>query len=235
MSKDQNGFFHGASILAPAQVHRNLLLLLFASLLGLASFSASATELTLYALFQDKAIVMVDGQRRMLAVGATSPEGVTLISTDTVREEAEIQLGGKRQNLQLGVVMSAFEAVARDTILLYADSRGFFHAEGVINKTQVRFLVDTGASIVAMNSGLAQRLGINYKTGQPGVAKTASGHVRTYLVRLDSVRIGDIVLRNVEAGVIEGQQPDTPLLGMSFLNALEMRREGDRMELKKRY
>ena len=196
---------------------------------------ANATQLTLYALFQDKAIVLVDGQRRMLKVGEMSPEGVKLIFTDTVREEAEVEFGGKRQQLKLGVVLSAFESVSRETVTLYADGRGFFHADGMINSTPVRFLVDTGASSVALNSATAKRIGLDYTRGQPGVAKTASGHVRTYVLKLDSVRIGDIVLRNVDAGVIDGPQPDTPLLGMSFLNALEMKRDGDRMELKRKY
>lgn len=203
--------------------------------LALFTAVAPAAELTLYALFQDKAIVMVDGQRRMLKVGEASPEGVRLLSTDTQHEEAEVELGGKRERLRLGVVISAFESVSRETVTLYADGRGFFHADGMINRQPVRFLVDTGANTVALNSALAQRIGLNYKSGQPGVAKTASGHVRMYLVALDSVSIGDIVLRNVAAGVIDGPQPDTPLLGMSFLNALEMKRDGDRMELKRKY
>lgn len=197
--------------------------------------NAGAAQLTLYALFEDKAIVLIDGQRRMLRLGEASPEGVKLVSTDTRREEAEVELGGKREQLRLGVVISAFESVSREAVTLFADGRGFFHADGAINKVPVKFLVDTGASSIAINSALAQRIGLNYKSGHPGVAKTASGHVRTWLVTLDSVSIGDIVLRNVAAGVIDGPQPDTPLLGMSFLNALEMKRDGDRMELRRKY
>jgi len=201
----------------------------------LATVLSEAATLSLYALFQDKAIVMVDGQRRILKTGETSPEGIKLVYTDTQHEEAEVEIGGKRERLKLGVVISAFESVSRDVVTLYADGRGHFLADGKINKMPVRFLVDTGATTVAINSSLATRVGINYKAGLQGVSKTASGHVRTWLVKLDTVSIGDIVLRNVDAGVIDGPQPDTPLLGMSFLNALEMKRDGDRMELKRKY
>jgi len=222
------------TILARAQTARYLQFALAAGLM-LATVLSEAATLSLYALFQDKAIVMVDGQRRILKTGETSPEGIKLVYTDTQHEEAEVEIGGKRERLKLGVVISAFESVSRDVVTLYADGRGHFLADGKINKMPVRFLVDTGATTVAINSSLATRVGINYKAGLQGVSKTASGHVRTWLVKLDTVSIGDIVLRNVDAGVIDGPQPDTPLLGMSFLNALEMKRDGDRMELKRKY
>lgn len=206
--------------------------LLLAALPG----AAQAADLSLYALFQDKAIVQVDGQRRMLKVGGdASPEGVKLISTNTQSEEAVVELAGKRETLRLGVVISAFTSSARESVTLYADTSGFFHAEGSINGTAVTFLVDTGANTIALNTALAKRAGIDYTRGKQGVARTASGYARIYGVRLDTVKIGEITLRNVEAGVIDGPQPETPLLGMSFLGALDMRREGNKMELTRRY
>jgi aspartyl protease family protein len=59
--------------------------------------------------------------------------------------------------------------------------------------------------------------------------------VRTYMLRLNTVKIGEIVLHDIEAGVIDGPQPDVPLLGMSFLGRLEMKRDGNRMDLIKKY
>lgn len=195
----------------------------------------AATDLSLYALFRDKAIVQVDGQRRVLKVGDSSPEGVKLVSTDTQAEEAVVEVDGKRETLKLGVVVSAFQSAAMESVTLYADHTGSFHADGTINGVAVKFLVDTGATSIAINSATAKRIGIDYTKGQPGVAKTASGFTRVYGVKLNQVKVGEIVLHNVDAGVIEGSQPDTPLLGMSFLNALEMRREGNTMQLKRRY
>jgi aspartyl protease family protein len=195
----------------------------------------SAADIKLFALFQDKAILHVDGARRVLATGAESPEGVKLVSTDTQAEEAVVEFGGKRETLRLGVVFSAFESSARESVTLFADSSGFFHAAGSINGAAVTFLVDTGANTIAINSATAKRIGIDYTKGQAGTATTASGYTRVYSVKLDTVKVGEIILRNVEAGVIEGPQPATPLLGMSFLNALDMKRDGNKMDLTRRY
>jgi aspartyl protease family protein len=177
----------------------------------------------------------VDGARRVLTTGAESPEGVKLVSTDTQAEEAVVEFGGKRETLRLGVVFSAFQSSARESVTLFADANGFFHAAGSINGTTVTFLVDTGASTIALNSATAKRIGIDYTKGRAGTATTASGYARVYSIKLDSVKVGEIMLRNVDAGVIDGPQPETPLLGMSFLNALEMKRDGGKMELTRRY
>lgn len=195
----------------------------------------AAESVSIYALFNDKAILLVDGSRRVLKAGEESPEGVRLISASTASDEAVIEVEGKRRVLKLGVVISAFTVSARASTTLWASSNGFFHADGSINGVPLTFLVDTGANTIAMNIATAQRVGIDYKKGQPGVAKTASGFIRIYGLTLKSVKIGEIELHNVEAGVIEGPQPDTPLLGMSFLGRLEMRRDGDKMELIKKY
>lgn len=197
--------------------------------------AARAADISLFALFKDKAILHIDGSRRVLATGTESPEGVKLVSTDTLAEEAVVEMNGKRETLRLGVVVSAFQTVTRESVTLYADSSGFFHAEGSINGTAVTFLVDTGANTVAINSATAKRAGIDFTKGRPGTARTASGYARMYGLKLDTVKIGDIVLRNVDAGVIDGPQPEVPLLGMSFLSALEMKRDGNKMELTRRY
>ena len=196
---------------------------------------AVAADITLFALFKDKAILHVDGARRVLTIGTESPEGVKLVSTDTQAEEAVVELKGKRETLQLGVVVSAFQSAARESVTLFSDASGFFHAQGSINGAAVTFLVDTGANTIAINSATAKRAGIDYTKGRQGSARTASGYARIYSIKLDTVKVGDIVLRNVEAGVIDGPQPETPLLGMSFLNALEMKRDGNKMELTRRY
>jgi aspartyl protease family protein len=194
----------------------------------------AAQKISLYALFQDKAMILVDGQRHLVTAGGETPEGVKLISTDTEAEEAVVEIGGKREVLKLGVVVDG-SGGAPASITLYADTTGFFHADGSINGAPVTFLVDTGANTVALSTDMARRIGIDYAKGQAGVAKTAGGFVRMYAVRLDVVKVGAIQLRNVEAGIIEGSQPDTPLLGMSFLGKLDMRREGQKLELIQRY
>ncbi len=200
-----------------------------------------ANQLSLLALFADKAMLHIGGEKRVLAVGETSPEGVTLIAVDS--EHVMIERDGQRLILRMGIA-SVFpgtpdtppgdSAVASESVTLWADGSGFFHASGYINGSPVEFLVDTGASSVAISSELARSIGVRFEHGADGIASTAAGMTRMKRVYLESVSVGAITLRNVEAGVLLGSFPTVPLLGMSFLGKLDMLREGNRMELKRR-
>lgn len=193
-------------------------------------------RVALQALFKDKAILVIDGTRRVLAAGESSPEGVKLLETDTRKETAEIEVAGQRQTLSLGVVLGSFARKAGGSVTLYAEPDGHFHADGTINGRPVRFLVDTGATTIALSGAEASRLGIDYRNrGQAGYANTASGVVRMYAVKLDTVQLGEIILYNVDAGVVEGPFPREALLGMSFLDRVDMKRDGQRLELTQRY
>lgn len=209
--------------------------ILIAALLCVHVATANAVDITLQALFKDKAIFMIDGTRRVLSTGETSKEGVHLIATDTAAEEARVEIDGKREVVRLGIVMSGFRPTKQASVTLWAGSGGHFYADGSINNLAVRFLVDTGATTIALSGDEAQRLGIDYrKKGHPGYANTAGGVVRAYSLKLDRVDVGPITLYNVDAGVVEGSYPREPLLGMSFLGQLDMRREGEKMELTQR-
>lgn len=214
-------------------------LLLLSTVAGTAS-AAGVEKLTLLALFKDKALLHIDGERRMLSTGETSPEGVTLVSADS--DQAVVRIEGKEEVLKLGMV-ARFPGASDDvspswdgpeSLTLWAQDDGFFYASGRINGTPVRFLVDTGANTIAMNKDFAERLGIDYSKGQRGVASTASGVTPMYLVKLDEVSIGEITLHDVDAGVLLSDHPDIPLLGMSFLGKLDMVRDGKRLDLKRR-
>lgn len=224
-------------ILAFYPFARNSLRALFAGAWLLAALPCVAAEkVTLQALFKDKAIVLIDGTRRVLTVGGTSPEGVTLRATDTQAERAEIEIAGRRETLELGVVFGSFTAGDRGSVTLYAEPDGHFHAQGSINGSAVQFLVDTGATTIALSGAEATRLGIDYKKrGRAGYASTAGGMVRMYALRLDSVQLGTITLYNVEAGVVEGSYPREALLGMSFLSRVDLKRDGERLELTQRF
>lgn len=204
----------------------------------LPTWLGAVEKITVFALFENKAIIKIDGVRRVLAAGETSPEGVKLIRTDTEREFAEIEIEGQRETLRLGVVSSGGfdQDNASNSVTLWADRGGFFYTPGSINGVTVRFLVDTGANTIAMNSHTAERIGLDYKRhGRRGMAGTAGGFVSMYSIRLNTVTVGGITLHNVDAGVIVGSHPTDVLLGMSFLGRLNMRRDGNRMELTKRY
>lgn len=122
----------------------------------------------------------------------------------------------------------------RQHVTLAADVRGHFVTEGAVNGNPVRFLVDTGATMIALPGRDAERLGLDYRKGARGITNTANGPVAVYRVRLDSVRLGAIELGNVEAIVIE-QGLEIALLGMSFLNRVEMKRDGHTMTLIRRF
>lgn len=226
----------------PARVRTRVLAVvvaLAAAAIGLATARAIET-ITVLALFEDKALLHVDGRQRMFSVGETGPEGITLVSADSDR--AVVKINGEEEVLELGMV-ATFPGGANDVsptwdgpekLTLWAEDDGFFYASGHINGTSVRFLVDTGANTIALNRNHAERIGIDYRNGRRGVATTASGVTPMYLVTLDRVSIGEITLRDIDAGVLLGNHPNIPLLGMSFLGQLDMVRTGQRLELKRR-
>lgn len=186
------------------------------------------------ALFPGKAVIMIDGQRRVLAVGDNSPEGVTLIAADS--RKATLEIDGVRKEYAPGSAISlSFEKPESLQEKLYANDRGMFLTVGSINGQSVRFLVDTGATTVAMNKSQAKKLGVRYRiVGEPATVSTASGFVRSYRVRLKSVTLGKIKRNNVEAVVIDGKHPGPILLGMSFLRGLKIDKSGDVLLLKQR-
>jgi aspartyl protease family protein len=205
-----------------------LLFLLFAA-------QAAATDVNVIGLFPGKAVVTIDGGNpRTLSTGQTSPEGVKLISADS--DTAVFEIEGKRQALSLGQGITANFAVAENSsVTLTADAKGHFVTEGSINGSTVKFLIDTGATMVSLSSSEAKRIGLNYLKGERGQVSTANGLVPIYKVKLDTVKIGDIALNNVDGIVQEGNTLPIALMGMSFLNRVEMKREGSQMTLIKRY
>ena len=103
---------------------------------------------------------------------------------------------------------------------------------GNINGRSARFLVDTGATAVSMNTKQAKQLGIRYdKVGIPASVSTASGYEKAYRVRLKSVTVGNITETNVDAVVIDGDHPGPILLGMTFLGRLSVEHSGNAMTL----
>ncbi len=183
----------------------------------------------------DKALLMIDGAPRTVAAGATV-HGVKLVSV--TGSEAVVEVTGKRVTLPLGGAQVNIGGAPSDgggtQIVLTAGSGGHFFSGGSINGKAVRFLVDTGATYVSMGVNEAERLGIDYRAGRPGMTNTANGAMAAYKVSLAAVRVGDVQVYNVEALV--GQAPmDQVLLGNSFLTRFQMRRENDTMTLSKRY
>jgi aspartyl protease family protein len=204
-------------------------------MLACASAPAMPVEVAVIGLFPGKALVVIDrGAPRTLSVGQRTPEGVVLLSADS--KSATLEVDGRREVRELGQhAESAMFAGERQSVVIAADAAGHFSAEGQVNGSRVRFLVDTGATLVTLSTADAQRLGIDYRKGQQAVTQTANGKVMAYRVRLDSVAVGPMTLFAVDAVVNDAPGLDVTLLGMSFLNRTEMRREGGSLTLTKRY
>ena len=181
------------------------------------------------------ALLVIDGKPRSVAVGATV-EGIRLVSV--TGNDAVVEIKGKRVLLRLGDAQVNLGGKASEgggkQIVLTAQSGGHFHANGAINGQSVRFMVDTGATLVAMDKYEAERLGLDYKNGRRGITRTANGDVPVYATKLASVRIGDVVVYDVDAVVSPSPMPYI-LLGNSFLTRFQMKRENDVMTLDLRY
>jgi len=120
-------------------------------------------------------------------------------------------------------------------VLIAPASDGHYYVDGSINGTALRFVIDTGASTIALNRRDARRIGLLYRVdGTPMMVETASGPARAYRLTLRSVKARAIEVAGIEAVVIDGDYPTTALLGQSFLNRLDMTREGSLLELRER-
>jgi aspartyl protease family protein len=202
--------------------------------LSLACLPAHAADVAMIGVIGDKAAVLAldGGNPKTVKVGQTW-NGIKVI--EVKGDFATIEMDGERRILQRGMHYRAAAASSdRQSVTLAADPRGHFFTEGAVNGSPVRFLVDTGATAVALPASEARRLGVDYRKGQPGFTNTASGVVQTFRVRFDRVQLGNIELSGVDGVVIE-RGLDIALLGMSFLNRLEMKREGQTMTLIRRF
>ena len=200
------------------------------------SLALAETRLNVVGLFSGKALVSINGGAPQSIGAGQIKNGVKLISADS--ESATFMVEGKRRTLKMGqaasVVGSASPAT-NDPVSLYADQAGHFLGNLTINGASLKYLVDTGASSVAMNSGDAKFAKIDYEKGEKGMSSTANGVVQVYRVKLNTLKIGPIVLNNIDVAVIEGGSPPVVLLGMSALNRLDMKRDNSILTLTKKY
>ena len=172
------------------------------------------------------------GDPKTVKVGQTW-RGISVVSVD--KDRATVKIDGRERVLLQGPhYRSGTASSSRETVTLAADSRGHFITEGLVNGVTLRFVVDTGATMVALPATEAERLGIDYRKGDRGTVQTANGRVEVYHVILDDVKLGAIDLTRVDGIVVEDGLP-MALLGMSFLNRVEMRRDGQTMTLIRRF
>lgn len=205
----------------------------FALLLGLVSGFAAAQDVGLAGVMGSKAMLMINGgEPQAVAIGQTL-DGVKVLSVQG--DQAIIEIGGKKRPLRVGQhAIGAASADGSGKVILNADGQGHFYTTGTINGTSVRFIVDTGATMISLGATDARRIGLDFNRGQKGMTQTANGQSVVSKVKLDTVRIGDVTLHNVDALIHQSEMP-MALLGMSFLNRMEMQRDGSTMTLKRRF
>ncbi|MDR2187690.1 MAG: TIGR02281 family clan AA aspartic protease [Azonexus sp.] len=189
-----------------------------------------AQEVALAGIFGSKAMLIINGGEPEAVRIGESLEGVKLLSIQG--EQATIEIGGQKKLLRIGHY--AVNVPSDGKVVLTADARGHFYATGTVNGGSIRFMVDTGATMISIGASDARRLGLDYSRGQKGMAQTANGHVEVSRIWLDTVSIGGITLHQVEAVIHKSDMP-MALLGMSFLNRTDMQRVGSTMTLRQRF
>ena len=192
-----------------------------------------AIDVGLAGIMGSQAMLMINGGApRTIAVGQAI-DGVRLISV--AGDQVVVEVDGKKRPLRVGQhAVGTASADGAGKVILTADGQGHFVTNGTVNGASVKFLVDTGATLVSLGASDARRIGIDPRTGELGVTNTANGQAQVSRVKLDTVRVGDVTLHNVDALVHQNDLP-VALLGMSFLNRMEMQRDGGTMTLKKQY
>ena len=202
-------------------------LLLSVCLLG-AVIAGPAWATTVYVTsvgFSNVQVIINGTTVRSIQIGETTPEGVRLAGIENGAALLEVDKRLIRMSIGQSTISQA---------ILQLGPGGQFRATGYINGIPVRAVIDTGASDVALASGTAVRLGIDYQRGRRSVRHTANGTVPVYEVIISSVQVGDIVLSNVPGSVTEGatiSQNIDVLIGNSFLTHVHMQRSGDTMTL----
>lgn len=193
------------------------------------------TQVNIVGLFSNKAVLIINGGKpKTLSVGQAS-EGVKLVAADS--QAATLQIEGSTKRLGMGQAASVMgkSSSGSASAVLYANPQGHFVSDCQINGASLKFILDTGATTVALNSGDAKFANIDYKRGEPMQVSTANGVVTAYRVTIATLKIGSITLNQVEASVLEGGSPPVVLLGMSALNRLDMKREDIALTLTKKY
>ena len=193
------------------------------------SASVSPDSVQVVGLFKGSAVLLIAGKQRLLREGQTSPEGVKLVSTTSA--SATYQILDQQYTQSLSRATGRYQKPQKKSVIISINANGQYFARGSINRRPVRFLVDTGANSVALNSIDARRLGIDFASGQPTQVGTAGGIVNGYRVILDEVKVGEISVPFVEATVLEGAYPSYILLGTTFLSKVKIVENAGVMEL----
>jgi len=209
--------------------------LLLAAGLSAAAWAAPGVSLN-GSLGPQTALLVINGQVKPVKLGERV-DGVKLLALDP--RGADIEVDGQRFQLTMGATPVALGrgsgsgAGGASRAVLFASGGGHFVTDGSVNGQTVRFMVDTGATLVSLGEAEARRLGIEFRNGRRMPFNTANGVVTAHIVSLNRVKIGEVEVYGVDAAIIPAAMP-VALLGNSFLNRFNMRRENDTLTLDRR-
>ncbi len=210
------------------------LVLLTVSLVASTVYAVDVREIRVEALFKNAALVNIKGKQKLLKKGQVI-DGVSLVSADS--KTATLIINGERHTLSISSAprSGGYQKQQEVKTSIVINAAGQYFAAGSINNQPVRLLIDTGATAVALNTRQARNLGIDFTRGQPGRVSTAGGLVKSYSVILDSISVGEIEAKKVQAVVLEGIYPSHILLGMTYLNQVKIQEDDGVMTLIKKY
>lgn len=196
--------------------------------------ATNAADVVVVGLFADKAVLKVDGEQKLLRAGEQF-KSVKLISASS--EKAVLEIDGKRGDYQIGSdISTSFTPLSNRKTQIARDGQGHYFTTATLNGLPVSAMIDTGATTVAINQRLADKLNLPYRLrGTPVVVSTAAGPSKAWAVKLHSVKLGEIERRDVDAMVVEGNSPTEVLIGMSFLRTLSLRDENNVLYLEAKY
>lgn len=201
------------------------------ALTALAAFAAphahAQEDVRLVGVMSQRALLVIGGQQPRLVATGSSLQGVKVLQVTA--DSATLEYNGQRHTVRLGQTPVRMQS-AKQSLTLRADNAGHFQSEGSINDQPVQFMIDTGATAIAIGSMQARQLGLDYLGGSPVIVGTANGSIQGWQVTLRSVKVGSLVRHNV-AAIVTPQAMPYVLLGNSFLQHYQMTREADLMRL----
>jgi aspartyl protease family protein len=201
--------------------------------LGVSVGVAATPDMQLNAILGKKIIVTIDDEQYTLAEGESSAQGVLVVEVQS--KMAILEWNGQSFELSPSSRISTqFETRKTEAITIRRDASLHYLVNGEVNGRSAPFVVDTGATLIALSGEQASRLGLNWQNNPSGRVETAGGATKAYSLMLEKVSIGGLDVHHVEAVVIP-KQTIPALLGMSFLRHFEMSESDNVLTLKKKY
>ncbi len=186
------------------------------------------------ALFSNKAMLELNGKNIIINKGQEI-QGLTLLSANGRGAVIRFKDGTEKKLNVNQSIQQGYKKPDNNKLTVYSNRHGMFQLAGKINGRTTRFLLDTGATFIAISSNEADKLRLSYRSARKGVVQTASELVPVWHIKLDNVKVGDISVSNVDAVVLKGESPAPILLGMSFLKHLKLQRNGAAMLIEQKF